>query len=299
MAAAPSSLKQARGFMDKLRFGLAEMPAKACFKHFEYQVAEGNLAIEMKTPTDFRADLTLKLTTSKKRLNKVWFHFNQGQFLDAKQDRTRSLKVTQTPDFLGFTLAAPMAPAYPAAVTIRYRFNPGELGEIPLPVAPTARYPLTVTGKCGQGYEMIFPGTMASMTLDRGLRNYVWQAPRAFKLHLIALHDPKRYLVQAAEHNFYYYYHAVSEPNAKAVAETLAEIYTAQVKMNGPLSNRDYYLIEVSPKVCPSPVGMGGMILLPNGIFKTFDKARVTGIIENELLREWKGRKGENMKEIR
>jgi hypothetical protein len=299
MAAAPSTLSQARGIFDKLRYGLAEMPAKACFKNFDYQVAEGNLAIEMKTPTDFRADLTLKLTTSKKRLNQVWFHFNQGQFLDAKQDRTRTLKVTQTPDFLGFTLAAPMTPQYPASVLIRYRFNPGELGEIPLPVAPSTRYPLTVNGKCGQGYEMIFPGILEDMTLDRGMRNYVWQAPRAFKLHLIALHDPKRYLVQAADHNFYYYYHPVSEPNAKAVTELLAEIYTAQIKINGPLAYRDYYLVEVSPKVCPTSVGMGGIILLPNGIFKIYDKARATGIIENELLREWKGRKGENLKEVR
>ncbi len=294
-----SKLDQAKGFFSRLTRGVREIAPKNAFKNFEYQVSEGALAVEMKSSSEFRAELTLRLTTTHKKISKIWLHFPDGQLLSAKQDRVHPCKFTKTTEYAGIELPAPLVPQTETELVLGYRFSPGPRGEMALPVTPTLRYPLSVTGKCGQGYEMILPGTKESEEMDRGLRLYTWTAARTFKLFLLALHDPQRYLVQAGDHRFTYYYSQFSAPSAKAVAETLAEIYQAQAKLNGPLPFRDYYLVEVNPKLCAAPLGLGGMILLPNGVFKTFDKARATGIIENELLREWKGRRGEQLKEVR
>lgn len=290
---------EAGNLISGLLKGLKEMPGRNAFKNFDYQVAQAQLSVEMKTTSDYRAELALSLTTTKKKITTVWLHFPDCEALDAKQHPAHRCELKKAGEYLGLALAAPLTPQNPTVVTLRYKFSPGPRGEMPFPVTPTIRFPLEVEGKCGQGYEMIFPGTKLGEQMDRGLRVYQWQAGRVFKLFLLALHDPQRYLVEAGDNKFYYYFSQFSAPNAKAVAETLAEIYTAQVKMNGPLPSKDYYIVEVNPKLCSAPVGLGGLIMVPNGIFKVFDKARATGIIENELLREWKGRKGEQLKEVR
>ena len=78
-----------------------------------------------------------------------------------------------------------------------------------------------------------------------------------------------------------------------------AEAYLSQAKTNGPLAYKDYYIVEVSPKLCPNPMGLGGIILVPNGQFKLFDQARANGILENILLREWQGKKGDTVRQSR
>jgi hypothetical protein len=298
MVEMPGSIKKARGILDTARWFLMELPAKQSLKSFDYSVAEGQMVIEMKSPTDYRVDLTLKLTTEKKKISTIWFRMPEGQLLGAMQDR-KQLAYKKTPEYLGLPLAKPLTKGQPVSIIIRYRFQPGDFGMIPMPISPQLKYPLTVVGKCGEGYDLIFPGTHIKTETVMGLKNYTWEAPRPYQLHLLALHSPKRISTKSGEQNFYYYFHAASEPNAKAVVDTLAEAYIAQVKLNGPLAYKDYYIIEVSPKACPNPMGLGGIILVPNGQFKMYDQARANGILENILLREWQGRKGEVVKQSR
>lgn len=299
MVEMPGSIKKARGLMDTARWYFMEMPAKQSLKNFDYSVAEGQMVIEMKSPTEYRVDLTLKLTTEKKKVGTIWFRMPEGQLLGAMQERTKALKYKKTPEYLGLPLVKPLMKGQPTTVMIRYRFHPGDFGMIPMPIAPQLKYPLTVVGKCGEGYDLIFPGTHIKTENLQGLKNYTWDAPRPYQLHLLALHSPKRTFVKSGEQNFFYYYHPASEPNAKAVVDTLAEAYLAQVKINGPLPYKDYYIVEVSPKLCPNPMGLGGIILIPNGQFKMYDQARANGILENILLREWQGKKGDTVRQSR
>lgn len=293
------SMNQAKGLFGKLGQSLAEMPAKSCFNNEDYTVQEAQLAFEMRTATDVRADMNLKITTAKKKLGAVWFRMPEGNVLGVKQDRTRTLKFKRTPEYFGGDLPTPLAAGASTTIQVSYRFTLPPLGMIPLPLAPLLRYELTVTGKGGAGYDLIFPGSLQDMVYDRGFKTYTWLAPKPYQLHLFALTDPQRYMVEKDDYAFYFYHHPLTEPCAKEVAETLADSYLAQVKLNGPLPYRDYYLFEVSPKMCPAPVGLGGIILVPAGIFKNFNKAHCAGVIENELLKEWKGRKGEQIREVR
>ena len=70
----------------------------------------------------------------------------------------------------GLPLVKPLLKGQPVSVMIRYRFHPGDFGMIPMPISPQLKYPLTVVGKCGEGYDMIFPGTHIKTETVQGLK---------------------------------------------------------------------------------------------------------------------------------